>query len=258
MKFSTATVLLASCLWLIIQAARTEDIPSPSHQICSLNYPKHYPNGIRWSLMAHAKDSNSALHITFTHFDLEGSAKCTRDYLDVYDGGNGEDIDRHLGRFCGSTIPADITSSESSALFILNTNANVSASGFCITYYSTQKNSTEYKQQLIVICSVYATMTLLTILGFLKYKIFYTKRNKDNISVSSVCKMYKSDVPISPPPPYSSQTEPSCNRHPPQYEAEHVCKIYESDVTTAPPPPYSPQTEPSCNGRPPQYQIEHI
>ncbi|XP_046378276.2 mannan-binding lectin serine protease 1-like [Haliotis rufescens] len=226
MKFVTVVcpMLLASLLWLLTEAARTEGLPSSTRQICSLNYPKDYPNDIRWSLVIHARDPDSALHITFTHFDLEGSARCTRDYLDVYDDGLDEDTSRHLGRFCGSTSPGDITTSESSALLILITNANVSRSGFCIMYYSIEKNDMEYKQNIIVICSVYGTMLLLVVVGFLKYKYFDSHNIyiKERIHESSICEIYASDATACPPSSHNSKTVPSCTEPPPPYNVEHI------------------------------------
>ena len=74
----------------------------------------------------------SPIVITFVSMDIEDFTACGYDVLKVYDGSTTSDTE--LGAFCGTTIPADITSSGSSILIHLFSDPLTNGNGFRLTW----------------------------------------------------------------------------------------------------------------------------
>ena len=70
----------------------------------------------------------------FRTFELEGTPGCARDYVEVRDGTN---VNNVLGRYCGSTIPNNITIAKSMKIKFRSDAAN-SFAGFT-AQFSTRK-----------------------------------------------------------------------------------------------------------------------
>ena len=77
-----------------------------SGRISSPQYPDSYPPGVEciWTVSASA---GSLVSLNFESFNLEASDNCNSDYVDVYEDGPHGD---HVGRYCGSDVPTNITS----------------------------------------------------------------------------------------------------------------------------------------------------
>ncbi|KAL0627634.1 Cubilin [Plecturocebus cupreus] len=73
-------------------------------------------------------------HITlsFTHFGLERSTTCTRDFVEILDGDH-EDAPLR-GRYCGNTMPHPLTSFSSALTLRFVSDSSVSAGGFHATF----------------------------------------------------------------------------------------------------------------------------
>lgn len=104
--------------------------------LTSPNYPLPYPpnQDCLFNLTASA---NLVIHLTFTHFDLEGriarSSQCLNDYLVV------TVVDRqgreHVGeRFCGNQLPAPLRTMQSSIYVRFHSSHTNQYSGFRLRY----------------------------------------------------------------------------------------------------------------------------
>ena len=70
--------------------------------------------------------------IRFEYFDLEGASKCRFDYLVIKDGEH--DSSKIIGRYCGSSKPATITTSSNTANLNFNSDASIARGGFLIRW----------------------------------------------------------------------------------------------------------------------------
>ncbi|XP_032366699.1 cubilin [Etheostoma spectabile] len=75
---------------------------------------------------------NNAINLTFTSFDVENSANCRYDYVNVYDGDNSNFP--LVGTFCGNTVPAHFTSSGNLLTIHFVSDSVVQKAGFNATY----------------------------------------------------------------------------------------------------------------------------
>ncbi|EDO40448.1 predicted protein, partial [Nematostella vectensis] len=118
--------LTASCN----DAQRVTKIKGETGTLASYEYPLHYQNNVEcvWILTS---GSSKVIKLTFDMFDLESSAGCTADYVEVRDGNFVGDV---IGRYCGQGGPGTVTSSESSMYIKFHSNGNVTAAGFMATY----------------------------------------------------------------------------------------------------------------------------
>lgn len=84
--------------------------------------------------------SDDRVTLTFTHMDLELYNSCNHDYVTVYDG---DDVNGTVvGTYCGSTVPASITSQGSAMTVQFTSDASVQKSGFRALY--TKSVSSKY------------------------------------------------------------------------------------------------------------------
>ncbi|KAI5100082.1 bone morphogenetic protein 1 isoform X1 [Silurus meridionalis] len=74
--------------------------------------------------------------LVFNIFDLEDEAECTYDYMELFDGP--DTIAPHLGRYCGSRPPDDLSSAGDTILIKFHSDHTVSKKGFHIQYTSTK------------------------------------------------------------------------------------------------------------------------
>ena len=70
------------------------------------------------------------LMLQFTAFNIQSHSSCAFDYLNVTDG----DGTTLLGKACGSTLPANITSSSNVINLFFKTNADGTASGWSVSW----------------------------------------------------------------------------------------------------------------------------
>ena len=79
-------------------------ISSTSGRFASPQFPNSYPLSVEciWTINAPA---GNRVFLTFNQLDLEESENCNKDYVDVFIGSpDGE----HVGRYCGTSLPAEI------------------------------------------------------------------------------------------------------------------------------------------------------
>ncbi len=78
--------------------------------------------------------SSQILRITFPFFDIENSASCNFDFLQVHDG---ESASAHtIGKYCGTAAPAELFSSHNSLYFWFRSDHSVSGRGFTVAWQS--------------------------------------------------------------------------------------------------------------------------
>ncbi|XP_041458355.1 cubilin-like [Lytechinus variegatus] len=94
-----------------------------------------YENSVDCKTQVILPDINMAVHITFTgSFSIQDSTDCTNDYVEIHDGVGSESP--LVGRFCGSSVPDDVTLSGNQAYVVFHTNDAVTSSGFTLQYSS--------------------------------------------------------------------------------------------------------------------------
>ena len=99
--------------------------------IKSPKFPRKYPNDqqCRWIIKAPVEHR---IVIRFVNFNLEGSSKCSFDYLVVKDGEY--DNSKTIGRYCGSDKPVTITTSNNTANLKFKSDTSVVRRGFLIRW----------------------------------------------------------------------------------------------------------------------------
>ncbi|KAL2085662.1 hypothetical protein ACEWY4_018982 [Coilia grayii] len=79
-------------------------------------------------------DATKIIRITFPYFDLENSATCAFDFLQIHDGESASAY--MLGKYCGSAAPAELFSSHNSLYFWFRADSSVNAGGFTVAWES--------------------------------------------------------------------------------------------------------------------------
>ncbi|KAH8330032.1 hypothetical protein KR074_010232, partial [Drosophila pseudoananassae] len=102
-------------------------VHSSSGEITSPSYPANYSEGLHceWHLTARI---GSRMEIQVEVFDLEVSANCSADYLEVLNGGSPESM--LIGRFCGKTIPTRLPGYTNEMRVIFHSDVARSGRGF--------------------------------------------------------------------------------------------------------------------------------
>ncbi|XP_034938584.1 cubilin [Chelonus insularis] len=102
--------------------------------IHSANYPMNYPHNqnCEWLIRV---DRHHAINLTFTDFDIEDTANCTDDYVEIFDGPSRNDSS--LGRFCKNKLPPSIISSGDTLLVVMRTDSLIAAKGFMARFERT-------------------------------------------------------------------------------------------------------------------------
>uniref|UniRef100_A0A8C5PBH1 Cubilin n=1 Tax=Leptobrachium leishanense TaxID=445787 RepID=A0A8C5PBH1_9ANUR len=93
----------------------------------SPNYPVDYPANTEcvWKVLS---SPGNRLSLYFTSFSLQASENCTKDYVEIREG---DETGSFLGRYCGSSLPSDITSVVGHVLWIkFVSDSSISSSGF--------------------------------------------------------------------------------------------------------------------------------
>ncbi|NP_445784.3 cubilin precursor [Rattus norvegicus] len=94
----------------------------------------NYPNNLYCVYSLHVRSSRVII-IRFNDFDVAPSNLCAHDFLEVFDGpsiGN-----RSLGKFCGSTRPQTVKSTNSSLTLLFKTDSSQTARGWKIFFRET-------------------------------------------------------------------------------------------------------------------------
>ncbi|XP_013881480.1 membrane frizzled-related protein isoform X2 [Austrofundulus limnaeus] len=104
----------------------------PYGSMASPNHPRPYLHQqlCVWYISV---DEGHIITLSFRNFSLETQDVCEFDYVEVHDGRT-TGAGRVLGRFCGTTIPPDLTSSGPHMTVVFVSDEGVADSGFNATY----------------------------------------------------------------------------------------------------------------------------
>ncbi|XP_037693302.1 cubilin [Choloepus didactylus] len=114
------------------QACGGSFLTSSLHTISSPRYPAKYPNNQNCTWTVQAQPPFDHVTLSFSHFGLESSPVCARDYLEVLDGSS-EDAPLR-GRYCGPSMPQPLTSFSRALTLRFISNAWVTSEGFRATF----------------------------------------------------------------------------------------------------------------------------
>ncbi|CAM9291707.1 unnamed protein product [Bubo scandiacus] len=107
-----------------------EQIRSPSGTITSPGWPSEYPARINCSWYIHA-NPGEIITISFQDFDVQGSRRCSSDWLTI---GSHKNIEGY--RACGSSIPSPYISSQDHVWIRFHSDDSISRKGFRLAYFA--------------------------------------------------------------------------------------------------------------------------
>ncbi|XP_009289590.2 membrane frizzled-related protein isoform X1 [Danio rerio] len=96
--------------------------------LSSPNHPKPYPHQQMCTWQISVEDGQ-VIRLSFQNFSLEAQDVCKFDYVEVYDG-----AETALGRYCGSALPPDLTSSGPVLTVVFVADEGVADSGFYASF----------------------------------------------------------------------------------------------------------------------------
>ncbi|XP_058270298.1 membrane frizzled-related protein isoform X3 [Hemibagrus wyckioides] len=104
----------------------------PSGSLSSPNHPNPYPHQQRctWHISA---EKGQVIQLSFHNFSLETQDACEFDYVEVHDSSNPADSNI-LGRYCGSDLPPDLTSTGPMMSVVFVADEGVADIGFHASY----------------------------------------------------------------------------------------------------------------------------
>ena len=95
----------------------------------SPNYPGNYPHNLRKTEIIDVEEG-LVVAIEFTAFDVEFHSTCSYDHVTIKNG----DGTTLMEKTCGSSLPAAVTSTSNIVEIYFHTDANVSYSGWRLTW----------------------------------------------------------------------------------------------------------------------------
>ncbi|XP_067667467.1 uncharacterized protein [Haliotis asinina] len=101
--------------------------------IFSPSYPQKYGDNIEESWLLVASDPSHVIHMEVIDSQIEASASCLYDFVQVHDGQNASAP--VIGKFCGTSTPSYVTSG-SSMYVLFKTDSSGGQIGFYIKYFS--------------------------------------------------------------------------------------------------------------------------
>uniref|UniRef100_UPI00398F64EE cubilin n=1 Tax=Pristiophorus japonicus TaxID=55135 RepID=UPI00398F64EE len=99
--------------------------------LSSPNWPNPYPSS-RQCIYIIRQPTGERIHLHFRHMELESQNSCSSDSIEVRDGD--AETDPLIGKFCGSTPPAPITTSGNKLWLKFKADASASKGGFLAVY----------------------------------------------------------------------------------------------------------------------------
>uniref|UniRef100_A0A4W6F2P1 Cubilin n=1 Tax=Lates calcarifer TaxID=8187 RepID=A0A4W6F2P1_LATCA len=99
--------------------------------IISPNWPNDYAHN-RQCIYLIRLPAGERVALNFTHMNLESHSNCLFDYVEVRDGRT--ETDPLIGKYCGSTLPAPMTSSSNFLWIRFRSDSSVSRAGFRAVY----------------------------------------------------------------------------------------------------------------------------
>uniref|UniRef100_A0A4W3K7X0 Cubilin n=1 Tax=Callorhinchus milii TaxID=7868 RepID=A0A4W3K7X0_CALMI len=116
-----------------------DTITDPQGDISSPNHPVDYPHDVSCIWFISVQPGN-VVRLTFTLFNLEYHENCTKDYVELYDRGT-VNSGKLLGRYCGTSIPPSITSSDNSMSVLFVSDSSIATEGFSASYVSIESST---------------------------------------------------------------------------------------------------------------------
>ncbi|XP_067863171.1 cubilin [Heptranchias perlo] len=99
--------------------------------LISPNWPNPYLSS-KQCVYIIRQPTGERIHLHFIHMELESYNNCSSDYIEIHDGE--AETDPVIGKFCGSTLPAPITTSGNKLWLKFKADASVSKGGFLAVY----------------------------------------------------------------------------------------------------------------------------
>ena len=110
-----------------------------SGQLKSPEFPNNYPNDktCYWTITV---PFGFSLTLNFETFEVSiNPAPCQYDYVEIRDGG--DRTSKLLGRFCGNTLPGNITSTGNQLFVKFHSDSSVSRKGFSAFFKKGKNNN---------------------------------------------------------------------------------------------------------------------
>ncbi|KAM3593822.1 uncharacterized protein V6R79_022582 [Siganus canaliculatus] len=105
----------------------SENFTSTTGSFSSPNYPDYYPNN-RDCIFRITVQINQQIMLNFTSFELEGSSPCTRDFVEIRDGGY--ETSPLIGKFCANQSPPVLISRSNRFWVRFHSDATITRRGF--------------------------------------------------------------------------------------------------------------------------------
>ncbi|OCT85044.1 CUB domain-containing protein 2 [Xenopus laevis] len=107
-------------------------LSAPEGNLSTPNFPGLYPPYTEccWLIVV---SEGSTVQLQFHHFNLEYHEECEYDYVKIYNGAS-KDEGNLLGKFCGTSLPPQLTSSWHVLAVHFHSDKHVGSSGFYATY----------------------------------------------------------------------------------------------------------------------------
>ncbi|XP_072431088.1 cubilin [Chiloscyllium punctatum] len=99
--------------------------------LTSPNWPNPFPSNTQCVYIIQ-QPTGERIHLQFTHMELEFNNSCSSVYVEVHDGGT--EMDPLISKFCGSTLPAPITTSGNKMWIKFKADVSTSKGGFLALY----------------------------------------------------------------------------------------------------------------------------
>lgn len=116
--------------------------------------------------------------LKFKEWELEGSAETPYDYLDIYDGTNNDG--KYLGRFTGTTKPADLVCKTGAAFLEFRSDCRVNKKGWHIEYSSSRKTADCSSPEGMLSSNLFptgATISWDAVPGASQYLVYLRRKN---------------------------------------------------------------------------------
>lgn len=99
-------------------------LAGPSGVLASYKYPRRYPSGAYcvWKIEV---PFTKKVELSFDTFHLQSSERCYNDYVQVYDG-DSYSTRVSLGKFCGTSIPSNLSSTANKMVVTFRSDPTVS------------------------------------------------------------------------------------------------------------------------------------
>ena len=125
--------------------------------VTSPNYPDNYPNNLE-KIETIQVEQGLILSLQFTAFDIEADSTCDYDHLTITDG----DGTTLMEKSCGTTLPADITSTSNIVKLVFSTDGSQTRPGWSVSWSAVTPG--ECQQHVWIFLDNFSNLLFLTIM----------------------------------------------------------------------------------------------